>query len=124
MNAEWRSRLRAVASRSTCRITTRGRKTGRPHAVTIWFAVDGDDVALATLRAGRDWPRNVRANPDVEIDLGEVRLRGAARMVVEETRRREIETLLARKYRIARVGSWFGLRPQAVFEVKVREAIG
>ncbi len=58
---------RDAAGPATCRITTRGRKTGRPHAVTIWFVVGAEEqrVYLGTLRMGRDWPRNVAANPEV-----------------------------------------------------------
>ena len=58
-------RLAAIASRSTCRLTHRGRKTGRPYQVTIWFVVDGDTVYLATANATRQWVRNVRATPAV-----------------------------------------------------------
>ena len=43
------ARLAAVKDRSTCRITTRGRRTGRPHTRTIWFVVEDTVLYLATL---------------------------------------------------------------------------
>src|ERR1051326_1982736 len=51
--ADLLTRLGAVADRGTLRITTRGRKTGRPHTVTIWFVVDGRTIFLGTLHARR-----------------------------------------------------------------------
>jgi len=39
--ADLAARLAAIKDRGTLRITTRGRRTGKPHTVTIWFVVDG-----------------------------------------------------------------------------------
>jgi deazaflavin-dependent oxidoreductase (nitroreductase family) len=109
-----------VSGASTCRITTRGRKTGKLHTVPIWFAA-GDDgnVYLGTLKMNRDWPKNVAKNPDVVLEIGGLRLKGDARQVTEPAKRSRIESMLAGKYIVARIGSWFGLKPQGVFEVKV-----
>lgn len=35
-------RLKRVAARQTVALTHNGRKTGKPHEVTIWFVVDGE----------------------------------------------------------------------------------
>jgi len=86
---DWQKRLDALKNSSTCRITTRGRKTGRPHTVTIWFTVDdGGRVNLGTLRMGRDWPKNVAANPAVQLQIGDLRLDGEARLVTTRPRAR------------------------------------
>lgn len=45
-------------------LRTRGRVTGQPHEVEIWFAVDGGTVYLLSGSGGRsDWCRNLDNNP-------------------------------------------------------------
>lgn len=118
--ADWRARLERLAQTSNCRITTRGRRTGKPHSVTIWFAVGEDGtVCLGTLRLDRDWPKNVEKHPEVEIALGDLKLRGEARLVTEEPKRSRIEGLLRRKYLVSRIAGWFGFRPEGVFEIRI-----
>jgi len=119
--SHWQQRLAALRDVRTCRITTRGRKTGRPHAVTIWFVVGSEEqrVYLGTLRMGRDWPRNVAANPEVVVDIADLRLQGRARLVTDERQRQRVESALAAKYWGVWIGSWLGLRPQGVFEVEL-----
>ena len=108
-----------------CRLTTRGRRTGRPHTVTIWFAAGGEaKIYLGTLRMGRDWPKNVAVNPDVVIEIDGLRLAGDARLVTDEAARRTIESRLAGKYWPSRIASWLGFRPQGVFEVTIRGEAG
>jgi len=68
---------------------------------------------------GRDWPRNVAANPDVVLEIGDLRLSGRAQQVSEESERARIASLIANKYWAARIGSWLGFGPQGVFEVRV-----
>jgi hypothetical protein len=43
------ARLAAVKDRGTLRITTRGRRTGKSHAVTVWFVGEGAALFLVTL---------------------------------------------------------------------------
>jgi deazaflavin-dependent oxidoreductase (nitroreductase family) len=116
----WQQRLESLKERSTCRITTRGRRTGRPHTVTIWFVVgDGGRIHLGTLKMGRDWPKNVAANPEVVLEIGDLRLSGRVQQVSEESERARIASRIAAKYWAARIGSWLGFKPQGVFEVRV-----
>jgi len=117
----WQKKLEALKQTSTCRITTRGRKTGRPHSVPIWFVVGEERrIYLGTLRMGRDWPRNVAVNPGVSLQIGDLQLAGEARLVTDEAERANIESQLASKYWAAWIGSWLGLKPQGVFEVRIR----
>jgi deazaflavin-dependent oxidoreductase (nitroreductase family) len=116
----WQKTLEALKERSTCRITTRGRKSGRPHTVTIWFVVgDGGAIHLGTLKLGRDWPKNVAANPAVVIEIDGLRLRGDARRLTDDASVRDVASRIARKYWAAWIGSWFGLKPEGVFEVTI-----
>ncbi|MBI2962496.1 MAG: pyridoxamine 5'-phosphate oxidase family protein [Deltaproteobacteria bacterium] len=118
--SDWRQRLESAKRLSTCRLTTCGRRTGRPHIVTIWFAIGEDGrVYLATLRMGRDWPKNVLANPEVTLTLGELRLRGQARLLTDERQRARVDSLIAGKYWGARIAGWLGFKPQGAFELRV-----
>lgn len=53
-----------------CYLTTTGRRTGRPHRIEIWFAVDGGTVYLLA-GGGRssDWVQNIAADPAVVVEL-------------------------------------------------------
>ena len=115
--ADLLTRLGAVADRGTLRITTRGRKTGRPHTVTIWFVVDGRTILLGTLDARRDWVRNLEKSPDVTLELEGLRLRGRATAIADAELERRIRDLLAQKYWMAWIGSWFGMGPAKTFRV-------
>jgi deazaflavin-dependent oxidoreductase (nitroreductase family) len=117
----WQKRLELAKNQSTCRITTRGRRTGKPHTVTIWFvAGEIGRIYLGTLKLGRDWPKNVAANPEVVIEIGDLKLKGEARRVSEPSEIERIASLIAGKYWAAWLASWFGMKPQGVFAVEVR----
>ena len=47
-----------------CRLTVRGRKSGEPRTVTIWFALGDGKVFLTGDAKEPNWVRNLRANPD------------------------------------------------------------
>ncbi|MFM7719242.1 MAG: nitroreductase family deazaflavin-dependent oxidoreductase [Actinomycetota bacterium] len=62
----------AVAALDHCYLTTTGRRTGRPHTIEIWFALEGDRVYLLSGGGDRsDWVRNLREHPTVGLRLGE-----------------------------------------------------
>ena len=115
--ADLLTRLGAVADRGTLRITTRGRKTGRPHTVTIWFVVDGRTIFLGTLDARRDWVRNVQKSPDVTLEVDGLRLRGRATAITDAALEARVRDLLAQKYWMAWIGSWFGMGPARTLRV-------
>jgi len=116
------AKLAAVGDRSTCRITTRGRKSGKPHTVTIWFLAEGTTVYLATLNAKRDWVRNLEKTPEVVLDVDGVRVRGRASTIADAGVDAHVRDLLARKYWMAWLGSWFGKGPERTFRVDRLEA--
>ena len=91
-------RLARIAGRSTCRLTHRGRKSGRPYEVTIWFVVDGEDVYLATASAKRQWVRNVRRSPDVVMGVPGETFEGRVEPVVDPVAVRRITDLVVAKY--------------------------
>src|ERR671925_665696 len=63
-------------------LTTTGRRSGRPHRIEIWFAVHAGRVyLLAGGRERADWVRNVRADPQVTVQLGDETQTGVARVL-------------------------------------------
>jgi deazaflavin-dependent oxidoreductase (nitroreductase family) len=112
------ARLAALNGRWTCRITTRGRRTGKPHTVTIWFLADGERLYLGTMNAKRDWVRNVAKNPEVEFAIGDLTVHGRAHAITDPSREPpHVQAAFLRKYWIARVSSWLGLGPDRMFRV-------
>jgi deazaflavin-dependent oxidoreductase (nitroreductase family) len=68
MRAEWPV---GFERKGTLRISTIGRRTGRRHDVTTWFAVDDDGrFFVATQDTRRDWVKNATKNPSVEVTIG------------------------------------------------------
>jgi deazaflavin-dependent oxidoreductase (nitroreductase family) len=71
-----------------CYLTTRGRVSGRPHRIEIWFALDGSTLYL--LSGGRersDWVKNLRATPEVTVELGGRTRRRGARLRIQSPRK-------------------------------------
>jgi len=94
-----RQRLARAAGERNAYLTTIGRRSGQPHRIETWFAVDDGRVYL--LSGGRDrsdWVRNLQANPQVTIELGDERHAGFARFIEEGT----TEDRLARELLVAK----------------------
>ena len=78
---------------------TTGRKSGRPHRIEIWFAIESG--VLYMLSGGgdsADWVRNIKKDRDVRIQVGSRTASARARIVRaarEDLRARE---LLDEKY--------------------------
>lgn len=109
--------LLAVKHQRECRITTAGRKSGRPHTVPIWFAVASDALYLSTMDPSRDWVKNALATPTVAVDFGELRLTGRFRDVTGTELDPAVRDALRSKYWIARAAGWFGQGPKATFVI-------
>ena len=97
MESEIASRLARVASYQTLRLTHRGRKSGKPYEVTIWFVVDRDVIYLNG-NIDTQWPRNMQANPEITIRIGQETFQGKANLVTERADRERIFAMIARKY--------------------------
>jgi deazaflavin-dependent oxidoreductase (nitroreductase family) len=86
----------AMGDPQFCYVTTRGRVTGRPHEIEIWFARDPDARTIYMLSGGEDrsdWVRNMRADPAVTVRIGEDTHDGTARILDPDTQ----EDALARR---------------------------
>ncbi|HKP88651.1 MAG TPA: nitroreductase family deazaflavin-dependent oxidoreductase [Thermoleophilaceae bacterium] len=69
----------------TLLMRTTGRRSGQTRTNGLVYARDGDDYLVVASNGGADtapaWLHNVRANPDVEIQVGRERQPGTARVV-------------------------------------------
>ncbi len=91
------SQLARVASYQTMLLTHLGRKSGKRYEVTIWFVVDGDAICLNG-NADTQWPRNLQANRQITMRIGQEIFHGKANLVTEPTDRERIFGMIARKY--------------------------
>ena len=92
---------------SFCYVTTRGRRTGRPHVIEIWFGAAGRTLYLLSGGGRRsDWVRNLIADPAVRVGVGRSGPeRPATARIVEEAEEDELaRRLLASKYQGWREG--------------------
>jgi deazaflavin-dependent oxidoreductase (nitroreductase family) len=98
----------AAAGAWNCRLTTTGRKTGRPRTVTLWFVPDGDRVYLAGGAANPQWCRNLRVHPEVVLEVGGVRRAGRARVVEDASEAAAVRDRFTQRYLLARLSRLFG----------------
>ena len=83
-----------------CYVTTRGRRTGRPHEIEIWFGKEGSSIYLLSGgREGSDWVKNIRNDPRVEVRLGDKSYSALARIVDDPS-----EDVMARKLLLGKYG--------------------
>jgi deazaflavin-dependent oxidoreductase (nitroreductase family) len=76
-------------------LTTIGRRTGIRREIEIWFTErDGRFYVIAEHGEQANWVRNIRANPQVQMRVGELQLNATARIVDGE---REPELVVAVK---------------------------
>jgi F420H(2)-dependent quinone reductase len=69
----------------TLLLGTTGRRSGATRTNSLVYARDGDDYLVVASNGGADrppaWLHNVRAQPDVDIQIGRERRRGTARII-------------------------------------------
>jgi deazaflavin-dependent oxidoreductase (nitroreductase family) len=99
MAAFSREVLAAAGKEREVRLTTRGRKTGKPRGVTIWISTDGTHLYVRS-GAGmrRDWPQNLVAAGEGELQLGSQKVKVRPRHVTEPGDARAVSELHRAKY--------------------------
>ena len=90
--------LGVLANEDFCYLTTVGRKTGRPHEIEIWFALDGTDLYMLSDSDRSDWVKNLRKTPEVTVRIADRTFKGRARVVGEGREDELARRLLVEKY--------------------------
>ncbi|MBA2618878.1 MAG: nitroreductase family deazaflavin-dependent oxidoreductase [Rubrobacter sp.] len=93
--------LDALVTESFCYLTTRGRITGRPHEIEIWFSLVPERRTLYMLAGGgdrADWVKNLRREPAVTVRIAGEELKGTARLVEDAGEDALARRLLVGKY--------------------------
>src|SRR5262249_16353990 len=93
--------IEAAARQREVQITTYGRKTGRPHRVTVW--VSGDNGRLFVRSGGglgRDWPQNLLTGGQGVLHVGGMDVPIRARHLTDVVETRAAAGHLVRKTRV------------------------
>ncbi|HLM18000.1 MAG TPA: nitroreductase family deazaflavin-dependent oxidoreductase [Acidimicrobiia bacterium] len=73
-------------------ITTTGAKSGKPRTNPLVYTTDGDRVVVVASKAGAptnpDWYHNLKANPDVTVEIGDETFGATAEEVTGDERDR------------------------------------
>lgn len=91
----------ALANEEFCYLTTRGRVTGRPHEIEIWFSLIPQTRTLYMLSGGgdrADWVKNLLREPAVTVRISGEVLEGEARLVEDAEEDALARRLLVEKY--------------------------
>ena len=100
-------------------LVTRGRRSGKPHAVTLWLAYD-DGVLWLRGDADSDWYRNLRADPKCRIRVDAMEVGGTREDVIDEDAAlRRLVELWRAKYGREWVGDWYVERGRIPVRVRV-----
>jgi deazaflavin-dependent oxidoreductase (nitroreductase family) len=100
-------------------LVTRGRKTGRPHETTAWFAVDDGVVWLRTDHTS-DWYRNLRKDPHARIRVGSRELAAVNEPIADEqVALRHVVDLFRAKYGAEWVSDWYVERGRAPVRLRL-----
>lgn len=95
-----------VAGEAYCYLTTRGRVSGEPREIEIWFGLEGSTLyMLAGGRERADWVRNLVREPRVSVRIAGETRDGTARVVDEPREDARARELVAGKYDM-RGSSW------------------
>jgi deazaflavin-dependent oxidoreductase (nitroreductase family) len=91
--------LENLAGEDFCYLTTRGRVSGRPHTIEIWFALNGHTLyMLSGGMDGSDWVKNALRLPDVMVRIKDRVIAGKARVVKDAGEDALARRLVLEKY--------------------------
>lgn len=103
--------LETLNRTSLVQLTVVGRKSGKRRKVKIWFATDANKGKIyVTSARGSDaqWVKNLRANPQVTLEIDNRVFKGTAAWREDDGVRTEIIPLFLQKYFLAKVFKWIG----------------
>ncbi len=74
-------KLSRLGSEKFIYLTTKGRRTGRPHRVELWFATHDGKAYLSHEGNDTDWMKNMKHNPEVGFQIGKENFTGRGRFL-------------------------------------------
>lgn len=91
--------LSQLANEEYCYLTTRGRVTGNPHEIEIWFVVHENALYLMSGGMDRsDWVKNLLKDPHVNIRIAGQIFPAFASLLNDTAVEQVIRTIMADKY--------------------------
>ncbi len=116
---------RALREADELELVTRGRRTGRPHAVRLWFTYADGALWLRTdrdaERRGPDWYRNLLRDPRCVVRIDGHELDGEMEPIEDrEEALRHLVELLRAKYGAIWVGDWWVERGRLPVRIRLR----
>jgi deazaflavin-dependent oxidoreductase (nitroreductase family) len=85
---------RSLCDEDYCYLTTKGRGSGKPREIEIWFALEGQTLYLLSGGGDRsNWVKNLLREPRVRVRIADKTWNGRARAIddpVGEARAREL----------------------------------
>ena len=100
-------------------LITHGRKTGRPHKATVWFAHD-DGVLWLRTDVDTDWYLNLERDPRCRIRIGAVELAATREPIADEAAAlRRVVDLFRAKYGVEWVSDWYVERGRAPVRLRL-----
>ncbi len=90
--------LPQLAGEDYCYLTTKGRVSGRPHEIEIWFGVQNSHIYLMAGNHRSDWVLNLLKDPNVTVRIASYFFHGKAEIVQNEEEEMTVRYLVAEKY--------------------------
>ncbi|MEO8357519.1 MAG: nitroreductase family deazaflavin-dependent oxidoreductase [Chloroflexota bacterium] len=90
--------LSQLANEDYCYLTTKGRLSGRPHEIEIWFGIENNSLYLLSGSHNSDWVKNLLKDPSVTVAIARHTFTGTARIVKEKEEEMTARYMLAEKY--------------------------
>jgi deazaflavin-dependent oxidoreductase (nitroreductase family) len=82
-----------------CYLTTRGRRTGNPHEIEIWFVVHEGAVYLMSGGMDKsDWVQNLLKDPNVSVRIKGQTFPAHAQLLEDKQVEMSVRTKMADKY--------------------------
>ena len=91
--------LPVFADEDFCYLTTKGRVSGLPHTIEIWFVLNGQILYMLSGGLDKaDWVKNILRQADVTVKIKDRVFTGQGRVVKDAEEDTLARQLIARKY--------------------------
>ena len=99
MNQELSVLVPQLAKEEYCYMTTKGRVSGRPHEIEIWFVAQGTSIYLLSGGGDKsDWVKNLLKDPNVTVRIAKHIFVGLAHPAKNQAEDSPIHYMMAEKY--------------------------